>query len=125
MANFNIKRGQSLALTIAATNPDGTPTVLTAQGVVMAANFRDAEFTLLNTVAPVANTSVPGQASIFITDTSAWPADGLVRMDVLITGPFGPGGVQAQVLSPTYGIRVDRAVSEITPEQAAFNPVTS
>jgi hypothetical protein len=124
MANFSIKRGQSLALTIAVTNQDGTPTVLTAAGIVMSASFRDAQFNLLATVAPVASTSVAGQASIFIADTSAWP-QGLVRMDMLVSGLIGPGGVQANAISPTYGIEVGRPVSEISPEQPQFNPVTA
>ncbi|OYV24527.1 MAG: hypothetical protein B7W99_01890 [Rhodospirillales bacterium 20-58-10] len=113
-ASFAIKRGASLALIAAFTNPDGSITNLT--GVTMSASVRDAEFNLVATLTPVA-TSTPGQASITVADTSSWP-EGWLRIDMLATGAGW------QVLSPTYGIFVGRPMSELLPAQPDYNPVT-
>jgi hypothetical protein len=113
-ASFTIKRGASLALMAAFTNPDGSIPSLT--GVAMTATVRDAEFNLVATLTPVATTT-PGQASITVADTSAWP-EGWLRIDMLATGSGW------QVLSPTYALFVVRAVSELLPAAPDYNPVT-
>jgi hypothetical protein len=111
-----IKRGESLSLTLSFSNADGSAFSLTNVGLL--AHVRDAEFNLVATITPAA-TATAGQASVFVQDTSAWP-EGLLRMDVLVQPSGGP-----QTVSDTFGIFVGRAVTQLQPEQADFDPVMS
>jgi hypothetical protein len=103
-------------------------------GLTLLAQIRDAEFNLVATVKPILTSSsafaalaalnpqlVAGgaQALIYVPNTTAWP-EGLLRMDVLAQIPGGP-----QSLSQTVGIEVRRSVTELSPEQADYNPVTA
>lgn len=115
MSNIRIKRGASLSLTLGFGNEDGSPFALS--GVTLTAQVRDAEFNLVATLTPEP-IATAGQASIFVQDTSAWP-EGLLRMDVRVLPASGP-----QTLSETFGIFVERAVTQTTPEQAPYDPVT-
>lgn len=115
MANFAIKRGETLNLIAAFTNPDGS--IPSLAGVSMTATVRDAQFNQVAVLTPVA-TATAGQASISVLDTSSWP-EGWLRIDVLAVGSGW------QVLSPTYALFVGRAVTQLLPAQADYNPVTS
>jgi hypothetical protein len=112
---INLKRGASLLLNLNFTNPDGTPTVLT--GFTLEAQLRDAEERLVATLTPVA-TATPGLATIDVVDTSPWP-EGLLRIDACAIN----AGI-AQVFSPTYGIQLLHAETELLPPLAPYNPVT-
>ncbi len=116
MSDIRIKRGASLSLNIGFANADGTPTALS--GLTLTAMVRDAEETLVATLTP-APTGTPGQATIYVRDTSAWP-QGLLRMDVMAVIPGG-----AQSISETVGIYVDDAITQTLPPPAPFDAVTS
>jgi hypothetical protein len=114
MAALHIKRGATLAFAVNFTL-QGAPCAISSLN--LSAQVRDAEFNLVATLA-IEPTSTLGQAQVMVQDTSAWP-EGLLRLDVLAQVP---GGVQA--LSETFGIFVERAVTQLLPEQAPYDPVT-
>ena len=112
----SIKRGESLSLNVDFANADGSAYPLA--GVALTAMVRDAEENLVATLTPTATTT-PGQALIFVQDTSAWPL-GLLRLDVLVQPAGGP-----QVISDTIGVMVQRSITQLLPEQPPYDPVTS
>lgn len=111
---IRIKRGATLSLTVAFAS-QGEAFPLT--GVTLNAQLRDAEFNLVATL-EVKPAATAGQATIYVQDTSAWP-EGLLRLDVFAQAPGGP-----QTISETFGIFIERAVTQTMPEQAPYNPVT-
>ena len=111
-----IKRGASLVLPLNFANADGSAYALA--GVALEAQLRDAEENLVATLTP-AQTATVGQAQIFVQDTSAWPV-GLLRLDVLVQPAGGP-----QSISDTIGIEVLRSETQLLPEPAPYDPVTS
>jgi hypothetical protein len=122
MPDIRIKRGSLLGLLFAFGNPDGTPwnaqsasmtfTVADPRGNVLAS----AELGVLQPNITFALTGVAGQASVSIYSTANWP-EGLMQADLLVS----VNGMQ--VISQSFGIRVERPVVQIAPDPAAYNPV--
>ena len=123
---IRIKRGATLAIFVNAPTP--------LAGLTMLATVRDAEFNEVASIVPILTSSSAfaalaaldpnlaasaGQALIYVADTTAWP-EGLLRIDISCTIPGGPTSI-----SDTFGIEVQRCVTQQTPEQADYDPVTS
>lgn len=113
MADIRIKRGSMLSLTFAFGNADGTAFSLT--GVALLMNVADPRGNSIASVVPVPG-AAPGTATVTIASTATWP-EGLMEADILITAAGG------QVISQSFGIRVDRPVTQLAPDPAPYNPV--
>lgn len=113
MADIRIKRGSTLTLTFAFGNADGTAFNLAGVALMMA--VADPRGNTLALVVPVIG-ATPGVAAVTIPSTANWP-EGLMEADILITAASG------QVISQSFGIRVERPVTQLAPDPAAYNPV--
>lgn len=113
MTDIRIKRGASLALTVAFANADGTAFDLA--GVTLSGSVCDPRG---NLVAPLTLTAAPatGVATIAVASTATWP-EGLLEADIVVVA------AQGTAISQSFGIRVERPVSQLAPDPAAYNPV--
>lgn len=101
---IRIKRGEALLLQLTFLHDDGiTPVDLTT--VTLAGQVRDPVGGLVATLPIVVSATQEGVALVTVADTSQWPL-GMVRGDVRATA----GGLPQ--LSDTFGIRVNRAVTQ-------------
>ena len=102
MSEIRIKRGETLRLMFTFTDDHGVPIDLST--VMLAAQVRAPNDDLV-AVLPIVVTDVSGVATVQVADTAQWPL-GLLRSDIkLLTGGL-------PVLSDTFGIRVNRAVTQ-------------
>lgn len=115
MTDIRIKRGSTLTLTASFANADGTAFDLTK--VVLSGSVADARGNLVAPLAVVMG-ATPGVATIAVASTATWP-EGLLEADIVVTAPSGVA------ISQSFGIRVERPVSQLAPEPAAYNPITS
>lgn len=114
MADIRIKRGASLNLTFAFGNADGTAFDLA--GVTLAMSVADPRGNRVASLVPVAG-ATPGVATVSVASTATWP-QGLLEADLLIVSAAG-----SQAISQSFGIRVERPVTQLAPEPASYNPV--
>ncbi len=99
---IRVKQGASLLLQFTFQNDDGTPVDLT--NLTLASQVRDPEGVLVATL-PIVLTGTEGVATVTVADTSQW-APGTLRGDVAgVTGGL-------TVISETFGVRVERAVTQ-------------
>jgi len=99
---ISIKQGESLLLTLTFLNDDGSAVDLTSVG--LASQVRTPAGDLVATL-PVVPSIVLNVATVEVDDTSLWPL-GMLRSDISVT-------IGARVaLSETFGIRVNRAVTQ-------------
>lgn len=113
MADIRIKRGTSLSLMLAFANADGS--AFDVSTVTLSGTVRDSRETLVAVLTPVP-TGVPGQASILVSNTTSWP-EGLLRADFFVVA------ANTQAISQSFGIKVERGVTQLSPEPPAYNPV--
>jgi len=102
MPEVRIKQGEALLLQLTFLHADNTPVDLTT--VTLAGQVRDSVGDLVATLPIVISGTSEGIATVTVADTSQWPL-GLLRGDIKATA----GGLP--VLSDTYPIRVNRAVT--------------
>lgn len=103
MPEIRIKQGEALLLQLTFLHEDGvTPVDLTA--VTLASQVRDPVGNLVATLPIIVSATTQGLATVTVADTSQWPP-GMLRGDIKATA----GGLP--VLSDTYPIRVNRAVT--------------
>jgi hypothetical protein len=116
MADIRIKRGATLSLTLLFTNSDGTAFDLTT--VTMTASVADPRGNLITplTIAPVAGST--GVATITVLSTATWP-EGLMQADIVLSNTAGTS------ITQSFGIRVERPVTQLAPDPAPYNPVLS
>lgn len=114
MADIKIKRGSTLNLTFAFGNADGT--AFSLAGVTLAMTVADPRGNLVAALQPVAS-ATPGVATVAVASTAAWP-EGLLEADLLIVSAGGD-----QAISQSFGIRVQRPVTQLAPDPAAYDPV--
>ena len=101
MSEVRIKRGEALRLMFTITDDNGVPIDLSI--VMLAAQVRAPNDDLVATL-PILVTDTMGIATVQVADTTRWPL-GLLRSDIkLLTGGL-------PVLSETFGIHVNRAVT--------------
>ncbi|MHB1305287.1 MAG: hypothetical protein ACYCZB_17790 [Acidiphilium sp.] len=111
--DIRIKRGATLSLTATFANADGTAFDLTK--VTLSGSVADARGNLIAPLAVVAG-ATPGMATIAVGSTAAWP-EGLLEADIVVTAPAGVA------ISQSFGIRVERPVTQLAPDPAPYNPV--
>ncbi len=101
MSEVCIKQGDSLLLTMAFFNDDGSSVDLTS--VTLSAQVRDASDNQV-AVLTLTKTAILNIATVSYPDTSLWPT-GLLRADIRAAS----AGLNE--LSETFGIRVNRTVT--------------
>ena len=102
MGELRIKQGEALLFQMTFLHEDNSAVDLTS--VTLAAQVRDPVGNLVATLPIVVTGTTRGVATVTLADTTQWPL-GLLRADVRATA----GGLP--VLSDTFGIRVNRAVT--------------
>lgn len=114
--NLEVKRGAAFALTLVATQADGTASDLTAlsvRGIV-----RDGRDVLVDNLVLVPSATVLGTGTITVPDTTGWPL-GLLKSDLWVSDGVLPA------ITRTFGINVVPSVTYTDPADPAYNPVTA
>ncbi len=115
MPDIRIKRGQPLIFTDVCANADGSAFDLTQ--VQLSGMIRDSRDNLLGVLS--FTLGVPGTYTAICAVTAGWP-EGMHKLDIAFSA-LASGYV---VYSETMPVYVERAVTILSPDPAAPNPVT-
>jgi hypothetical protein len=113
MPDIRIKRGATLNLTLAFANADGTAFDLA--GVTLSAAAADPRG-IISVTLTVTPSATAGVATITEVNTATWP-EGLMEADIVVVSSAGVA------ISQSFGIRVERPVTQMAPDPAPYNPI--